>query len=266
MQYNQERELRHVTLEPTADKENVDGNTGGPIFQDASSAFREYVRHFGAINSNDEKEEASMSVLGEITNSQSIQWPPKVHADVNEKPPSYAAKENFNFVLYTVDVSPSRDAVAEWAEAILYQEMGIETPDTNETTFKFQQILYRSLPNTCFSCHQRGHLVRQCPTRKLGRHAAKGREGKGPAEKGGNQPENVPVKNEIRPETEKKKPERESRRGDPVLSENPCSALEAEETEAEQNEEDSHDLQTEGQSKEDKQINQPMRIDEQANK
>ncbi|KAL2628549.1 hypothetical protein R1flu_013235 [Riccia fluitans] len=29
------------------------------------------------------------------------------------------------FVLYTVDISPSRDAILEWAEAVLHQEMGI---------------------------------------------------------------------------------------------------------------------------------------------
>ncbi|KAL3674990.1 hypothetical protein R1sor_024938 [Riccia sorocarpa] len=34
------------------------------------------------------------------------------------------------FVLYTVDISPSRDAVMEWAEVVLHQEMGIKITKT----------------------------------------------------------------------------------------------------------------------------------------
>ncbi|KAL2643351.1 hypothetical protein R1flu_010938 [Riccia fluitans] len=40
----------------------------------------------------------------------------------------------------------------------------IADPDTGEM---FQQpILYQSLPNACFHCHQRGHLVRNCRIRR----------------------------------------------------------------------------------------------------
>ncbi|KAL3683973.1 hypothetical protein R1sor_001995 [Riccia sorocarpa] len=37
-----------------------------------------------------------------------------------------------SFVLYTVDISPSRDAVLDWAEIILHQEMGIRVETWDE--------------------------------------------------------------------------------------------------------------------------------------
>ncbi|KAL2620178.1 hypothetical protein R1flu_000383 [Riccia fluitans] len=43
----------------------------------------------------------------------------------------------------------------------LPEAIEIVDPDTGEM-FK-QPILYKSLPNACFHCHQRGHLVRECP-------------------------------------------------------------------------------------------------------
>ncbi|KAL3698330.1 hypothetical protein R1sor_012406 [Riccia sorocarpa] len=46
-----------------------------------------------------------------------------------------------SFVLYTVDVTPTRDAVAEWAETVLHQEMGIKIS-------------------------RRGHLARNCPLKQ----------------------------------------------------------------------------------------------------
>ncbi|KAL3691499.1 hypothetical protein R1sor_005150 [Riccia sorocarpa] len=526
MQHNQERVLRRTTLEPTADKENVGGITREPIFQDASSAFREVnVRQFEAIKNNDGRDEPSRCVLGEIKNGQSSRkcnektgspvakrrckplllmdalpkqvaeqkarqqrsgnkghdgdpdtllgkstrqnlaanfgkpppmqsqigqpkvlhratvpepkpgtngadgnGPSKAATEIHEKPATYADKVTQNegrdkwgeikttffhlrktqpeqkevvvrtvldtqqlanrldflrrktFVLYTVDVSPSRDVVAEWAEAILYQEMGSEVtrvrvlnkhcylitvdkeedmdlileatplylgphmvfalqwettfdsanletakvpvwvelpnihpcmeafgpqllksigevlfttceetdchymsikgclrldlsrelpelievvdPDTNETYL--QLILYRSFPNACFSCHQRGHLVRHCPTRKLRRQAEKGTEGKGPAEKGDKQHEKAPAKSDTRSTDAKEKQDREARKGDRIISENPYAALGAEETEAEQNERESQDLHVEDQTDEDKRTEQTKETNEHA--
>ncbi|KAL3678940.1 hypothetical protein R1sor_021896 [Riccia sorocarpa] len=42
----------------------------------------------------------------------------------------------------------------------------IEVSDPITEEAYLQPIIYKSLPNACFSCHQRGHLVRQCPTRR----------------------------------------------------------------------------------------------------
>ncbi|KAL3698063.1 hypothetical protein R1sor_012139 [Riccia sorocarpa] len=46
----------------------------------------------------------------------------------------------------------------------LPEAIEVFNPDTNESYL--QQVVYKSLPNACISCHQRGHLARNCPNKK----------------------------------------------------------------------------------------------------
>ncbi|KAL3684075.1 hypothetical protein R1sor_002097 [Riccia sorocarpa] len=43
------------------------------------------------------------------------------------------------------------------------------------------EVLFTSLPNACFSCHQRGHLARNCPTKKSKKSQGEPLAGKNPA-------------------------------------------------------------------------------------
>ncbi|KAL3677633.1 hypothetical protein R1sor_027581 [Riccia sorocarpa] len=51
----------------------------------------------------------------------------------------------------------------------------IVDPDTREAYF--HPILYRSMPDACFQCHQRGHVVRNCPSRKMRRGQQEQKDG-----------------------------------------------------------------------------------------
>ncbi|KAL3691096.1 hypothetical protein R1sor_004747 [Riccia sorocarpa] len=42
----------------------------------------------------------------------------------------------------------------------------IEVEDEDSGESYHQKIVYRSLPNACFHCHERGHLIRNCPARR----------------------------------------------------------------------------------------------------
>ncbi|KAL3697980.1 hypothetical protein R1sor_012056 [Riccia sorocarpa] len=42
----------------------------------------------------------------------------------------------------------------------------IEVEDEDSEESYHQKIVYRSLPNACFHCHERGHLIRNCPARR----------------------------------------------------------------------------------------------------
>ncbi|KAL3688833.1 hypothetical protein R1sor_015142 [Riccia sorocarpa] len=50
----------------------------------------------------------------------------------------------------------------------LPDSLEIVDPDTGDSYL--HPILYRSLPDACFNCHQRGHVVRSCPARRQRRN------------------------------------------------------------------------------------------------
>ncbi|KAL3682039.1 hypothetical protein R1sor_000061 [Riccia sorocarpa] len=58
------------------------------------------------------------------------------------------------------------DLSLELPEAIEVQDLA-----TGETFF--HPVLYKSMPNACFHCHQRGHVVRNCPVRRQKRQGNK---------------------------------------------------------------------------------------------
>ncbi|KAL3681219.1 hypothetical protein R1sor_024175 [Riccia sorocarpa] len=112
----------------------------------------------------------------------------------------------------------------------LPEAIEVVDPETGETFL--QPIVYKSMPNACFHCHQRGHLVRACPVRKQKKlHATKPNAEEKEEELRSLAAESSPEALKTKTQTAAVPPSHKS-----ALTSNPFAALaESEEQEEEQN-------------------------------